>query len=103
MGGRDARPAAARGVDSGRLRPRRELPATLAAMGFDAVGFARVPGVDTSGTFRGAVAPRPGSLAEELLASSLDFVWEAADGARVLAHWMPQTYCQGDTIDQPIG
>src|SRR5215470_15162082 len=79
-----------------------QLPATLAAMGFDAVGFARVPGVDTSGSFRGAVAPRPGSLAEELLASSLDFVWEAADGSRVLAHWMPQSYCQGDTIDQPI-
>jgi alpha-mannosidase len=70
-------------------------------MGFDAVGFARVPGVDTSGRFRGADAAPPGSLAEELLASTLDFMWEAADGSRVLAHWMPQSYCQGDTIDRP--
>jgi alpha-mannosidase len=78
-----------------------QLPISLAAMGIDAVGFARVPGVDTALSFGGIVPPRPGSLAEELLGSSLDFVWEAADGSRVLAHWMPQSYCQGDTIDQP--
>ena len=77
-----------------------QLPVALAAMGFDAVGFARVPGVDTSRSFSSGV-PSPGSLAEELLASSLDFVWEAADGSRVIAHWMPQSYCQGDAIDQP--
>jgi alpha-mannosidase len=80
-----------------------QLPVTLAAMGFDAVAFARVPGVDTSKSFGGTNPPRPGSLAEELLGSSLDFVWEAADGSRVLAHWMPQSYCQGDEIDQPVG
>src|SRR5262249_46476406 len=40
-----------------------QLPVALAAMGFDAVGFARVPGVDTSRTFTGTEAPPPGSLA----------------------------------------
>lgn len=79
-----------------------QLPVTLAALGFDAVGFARVPGVDSSRSFGSSGTPRPGSLAEELLGSSLDFVWEAADGSRVLAHWMPRGYCQGDDIDLPI-
>jgi alpha-mannosidase len=79
-----------------------QLPVTLAAMGFDAVGFARVPGVDTTRSFAGRAAPRPGSLAEDLLASSLDFVWEAADGSSVLAHWMPESYCQGEDIDEPV-
>ena len=77
------------------------LPVALAAMGLEAVGFARVPGVDTSRTF-GANPPRPDSLAAELLAEGLDFVWQAADGSEVIAHWMPHGYCQGDDIDQPV-
>lgn len=78
-----------------------QLPIALAAMGLDAVGFARVPGVDTARTF-GAGAPRPDSPAADLLASGIDFIWQADDGSEVLAHWMPQSYCQGDSIDQPV-
>ena len=79
-----------------------QLPVALEAMGLGAVGFARVPGVDTSLRFGGKQPAEPGSLAAELLATSLDFVWQAADGSEVLAHWMPQGYCQGDRIDQPL-
>lgn len=78
-----------------------QLPVALAAMGLEAVAFARVPGADTNDTY-GREPPRPGSLASALLADGLDFVWEAADGSEVLAHWMPHTYCQGEAIDQPI-
>lgn len=74
-----------------------QLPVVLEAMGFQGVGFARVPGVDTSGGYlRGQ--PSSGSLAAELLAQGLDFVWQAADGSETLAHWMPQSYCQGDPL-----
>lgn len=78
-----------------------QLPIVLAAMGLEAVAFARVPGVDTNRTY-GSDPPRPESLAADILASSLDFVWQAADGSEVLAHWMPHGYCQGDSIDQAI-
>ena len=79
-----------------------QLPTVLEAMGFSAVGFARVPGVDTSARFLGSQPPAPGSLAADLLHTGIDFVWQAADGSEVLAHWMPQGYCQGDTIDTPL-
>jgi alpha-mannosidase len=79
-----------------------QLPVALDAMGLGAVGFARVPGVDTLRRFSGREPPLPGSIAADLLATSIDFVWRAADGSEVLAHWMPQGYCQGDTIDLPL-
>lgn len=79
-----------------------QLPSVLQAMGLDAVGFARVPGVDTFALFSGGQRPAAGSLAADLLQTGIDFVWEAADGSEVLAHWMPQSYCQGDKIDAPL-
>jgi alpha-mannosidase len=79
-----------------------QLPVVLEAMGLSAVGFARVPGVDTSGRFSGLRPPPADSLAADLLQTGIDFVWQGADGSEVLAHWMPQSYCQGDKIDLPL-
>ena len=79
-----------------------QLPTVLAAMGLSAVSFARVPGVDTTSRFTFMQPPVPGSLAADLGQSGVDFVWQAADGAEVLAHWMPHNYCQGDRIDAPL-
>jgi alpha-mannosidase len=73
-----------------------QLPIVLEAMGLDAVGFGRVPGVDTSLSSLGLAPPAPGSIAEELLRDGLDFTWRADDGSTALAHWMPGGYCQGD-------
>jgi alpha-mannosidase len=73
-----------------------QLPIVLEAMGFDGVGFGRVPGVDTTVTSLGFVPPAAGSVADGLLHDGLDFVWRAADGSSALAHWMPGGYCQGD-------
>jgi len=73
-----------------------QLPVVLEAMGLAAVGFGRVPGVDGTLQSVGLQPPSPGSLATKLLEDGLDFHWRAADGSRVLAHWMPGGYCQGD-------
>ncbi len=73
-----------------------QLPIVLEAMGLEGVGFARVPGVDTSKSFSFGAVPPPGSVASDLLQQGLDFVWQARDGSETLAHWMPGSYCQGD-------
>jgi alpha-mannosidase len=73
-----------------------QLPIVLEAMGFQGVGFARVPGVDTALRFSGHDPPPPQSMAAQLLQEGIDFVWQARDGSRTLAHWMPNSYCQGD-------
>jgi len=80
-----------------------ELPVLLEAMGLEAVGFSRVPGVDTLVRWLGAAPPAPGSLASELARGGADFVWRAADGSRTLAHWMPRGYCEGDFGLSPPG
>jgi alpha-mannosidase len=73
-----------------------QLPIVLEAMGLDAVGFGRVPGVANALQTLGAAPPDDGSVAAQLLRDGLDFVWRAADGSRTIAHWMPGGYCQGD-------
>ena len=72
-----------------------QLPVLLAAMGFQGVGFSRVPGASPY-----SLTPTDGhpSVAAQLLKSGVDFVWQANDGSTVLAHWMQDTYCQGDAI-----
>jgi alpha-mannosidase len=69
-----------------------QLPALLAAMGMQGVGFGRVPG-DGFGPVDGT-----DSVEVQLEQSGLDFFWTADDGSRVLAHWMIDRYCQGDNI-----
>ena len=73
-----------------------QLPIVLEAMGFEGVGFGRVPGVAGSLQSIGLVPPDPGSVAADLLQNGSDFVWRAADASSVVAHWMPGGYCQGD-------
>jgi len=78
------------------------LPAILASLGFDKAAVTRIdgsffPGADYR---RRSYFPRPGSSAE-LLARDLrtaDFVWSSPDGSKVLCHWNPYTYFQGDAI-----
>jgi len=76
-----------------------QLPVMLAALGASGVGFARIPGAcdqhapnvgDTAKTLLGQVSGQPGGA---------DFTWRAADGSTVFAHWLPNHYGQGNTID----
>lgn len=75
-----------------------QLPVVLAAMGFTAVAFSRVPG-----------SPQPTPINQPLDGSpdvdhllrdrhGLVFPWVAADGSTALAHFMPDTYSV-DTSD----
>jgi len=75
-----------------------QLPIVIEALGLQGVGFARVPGVDTTAEYIGTRPPPPDSIAAELLHDGLDFVWQASDGSETLAHWMPRGYCQGDPL-----
>jgi alpha-mannosidase len=73
-----------------------QLPVVLDAMGFEGVGFGRVPGVAGATQSLGFTPPDSGSIAATLLKNGTDFVWRAADGSKLVAHWMPGGYCQGD-------
>jgi alpha-mannosidase len=73
-----------------------QLPIVLEAMGFEGVGFGRVPGITGATQSLGFTPPDPGSIAADLLRNGPDFVWRAADGSTAVAHWMPGGYCQGD-------
>src|SRR5262249_42198812 len=75
-----------------------QLPIVIEALGLQGVGFARVPGVETSAQSLGIRPPRQESIAAELLHDGLDFIWQASDGSQTLAHWMPHSYCQGDPL-----
>ena len=74
-----------------------QLPIVLEAMGFQGVGFARVsrrrhhPALSSDASRR-----RRTPIAAQLLQEGIDFVWQARDGSQTLAHWMPNSYCQGD-------
>jgi alpha-mannosidase len=92
------RPVAAWQPDSFGHSP--SLPAILAALGYEAVSFARVDGNETNTRFQGIQDPLAGSTAEMLRQKkAIDFIWDGDDGSEVLAHWMPNTYGQGDSID----
>ena len=79
-----------------------QLPIVLEAMGLQGVGFARVPGVDLTLQFVGHDRPAAQSIAAQLLQDGIDFVWQARDGSQTLAHFMPNSYCQGDA-GEPLG
>jgi alpha-mannosidase len=80
-----------------------QLPVVLRAMGLDAVGFARVPGIDTARQALRIDPPTPGSLADRLLASGVDFTWRAADGSEVMGHWLARGYGgEANDLDRPL-
>jgi alpha-mannosidase len=64
-----------------------ELPVLLQALGFDGVGFARLPGSASNTTLR-----------DDLLQNGFDFVWRASDGSEVIAHWVGALYPVGDRL-----
>ncbi|HEV3086805.1 MAG TPA: hypothetical protein VGX96_06220, partial [Candidatus Elarobacter sp.] len=67
-----------------------QLPALLSAMGMQSASFQRVPsGTPVDGT---------PSVFKQLQQSGVDFVWTAADGSAVIAHWLMGGYGQGDTV-----
>jgi alpha-mannosidase len=78
------------------------LPALLHAAGFSMTAFARLDGMHGMGSDYDpkSTYPRPGSSAESLQKKekTLDFIWRAADGSQVLAHWNAYSYGQGDMI-----
>jgi alpha-mannosidase len=77
-----------------------QLPVALEAMGLQSAGFARVPGAENQNPPARPTSPGQTSAADQLMQTGLDFVWRAADGSSILAHWMPYDYyCQGNSID----
>ncbi|MBN1572809.1 MAG: hypothetical protein JW984_06385 [Deltaproteobacteria bacterium] len=78
------------------------LPTVLNALGYAYTALSRIDGCFYPGTDYAdpRLFPRPGSSAE-LLRRDLktdDFVWRGPDGSKLLCHWNPYTYGQGDTI-----
>lgn len=67
-----------------------ELPALLVALGFASVAFSRLPGTNSN-------CYRPG-LANDLVANGLDFIWQAADGSALYAHWLNPSYNVGNQL-----
>lgn len=72
-----------------------QLPVLMQALGFQGVGFGRVPGGQP-----GDPQPLDGSdsVAQTLLKNGVDFIWQAADGSTTFAHWMQKSYGQGQGI-----
>ncbi|MBI2058730.1 MAG: hypothetical protein HYT87_03085 [Nitrospirae bacterium] len=76
------------------------LPSLLTAAGYKYAALSRADGIDNFIMPNMKYTPRPGSTAEKLFnEKAIDFWWKGADGTRILTHWMPYTYCQGDNID----
>lgn len=73
-----------------------QLPVLLQAMGLKGVGFGRVPpgSGQNPNPLNGSL-----SVANQLLKDGVDFIWSAADGSTTFAHWMQDSYSQGDSID----
>lgn len=76
------------------------FPALLEAMGFTGVAFERVPGWSNPHAENPTPFP-PGSTAY-ILANGpdrgVDFVWQAADGSSLVAHWLMGGYGDGAPI-----
>ena len=77
------------------------LPSLLGALGYRAVGFSRLPGRTGMLDYSLHTQPaEPGSIAGLLEdEGAADFLWQAADGSTILAHWLAWGYFEGDDID----
>ncbi len=88
------------------------LPDVLSAIGYKYVGFSRMDGAPfyvssemsgVMGKLGGTSSFVPGSHGEYFKKEGISlFWWVGPAGGRVLAYWMPFTYCQGDYIDSPV-
>jgi alpha-mannosidase len=74
-----------------------ELPVVVEAMGLSAAGFERVPGFGPSDMPTTTVSGGP-SLATVVGDEKIDFVWTAADGSSIVAHWLIGGYYLGHEI-----
>jgi alpha-mannosidase len=75
-----------------------QLPALIEAMGFTGVSFWRIPG-DTSNSgapCNNCALPVPTSPYSIFTNEGVDRMWTSSDGSAVQAHWLYQSYCQGN-------
>jgi alpha-mannosidase len=73
-----------------------QLPVVVQAMGLSAAGFERVPGFGNNVPTE-TISGDP-SLATVLGKEKIDFVWTAADGSSIVAHWLIGGYFLGNGI-----
>ncbi len=74
-----------------------QLPTVLDAMGFEGVSFSRCPGsIRQKKTYPcDSASGRCSTYMDLTQKGHVDFVWQAADGSKVIAHFMQQHYSQG--------
>lgn len=77
-----------------------QLPIVLQAMGFMGAGFWRIP-AQVGAPAVDCVQP-VGTAPSSILAQQigLDFTWQAADGSAIQAHWLSNSYCEGNCACQ---
>lgn len=68
-----------------------QLPIVLQAMGFRGAGFWRIPVNAPNAPSANSSAP-----SSKLQNTGVDFTWKAADGSSIQAHWLLNSYCQGN-------
>ena len=72
-----------------------DLPIVVQAMGFQAAGFARVPGNGAGPKVTVSGGP---SMATQLKSGPIDFFWQADDGSTIVAHYLVGGYGQGISV-----
>ena len=88
------------------------LPDILSSLGYKYVGFSRIDGApfyassqirDLMGKIGGRTSFLPNSHGKYFHDNGIAlFWWIGPRGGKVLAYWMPYTYCQGDDIDSHL-
>lgn len=72
-----------------------QFPVLMQALGLLGTSFSRVPPGSDGLPLNGSPSVR-----QQLLTNGVDFIWSAADGSTTFAHYMQDSYCQGDSINQ---
>jgi alpha-mannosidase len=75
-----------------------QLPIVLQAMGFMGAGFWRIPagiGYPNVPLFCQVAEGAPNLVLTN--DAGLDFTWQAADGSSIQAHWLSNSYCEGNS------
>jgi alpha-mannosidase len=75
-----------------------QLPVLLQAMGFTGAGFWRIP-AQAGAPGIGCVNPTSNAASFFLDQSiGLDFTWQANDQSQIQAHWLSNSYCEGNGL-----
>lgn len=72
-----------------------QIPIVVNAMGYQGVGFERIPVSAAPCMSNAELAPNC-PCAYFTQNKQLDFLWQAADGSQIQAHWLSNLYCEGD-------